>query len=119
MRTAPHSTSSRCKPPSPPRTGVCSRASARGPSAAPSLESLADTARVRGFGEMMVALEQTDDLGEEVETMVYRVVEEALVAVGVAHSVLVRTSSDSSELIIEVAGPRHPIARQRLAVLRA
>jgi signal transduction histidine kinase len=83
------------------------------------LERLADTARVRGFGEMMVALEETDDLGEEVETMVYRVVEEALAAVGVAHSVSVRTSPDASELTIEVAGPRHPIARQRLAVLRA
>ena len=82
------------------------------------LERLADVALLGGFAEMTVELEQTDDLTEEAETMVYRVVEEALAAVGAARSVSLRTQS-SGELIVNVEGARDPIVHRRLRVLRA
>ena len=83
------------------------------------LEQLADGARHRGFGEMKVAVQGADGVSEEVETMVYRVVEETLDAVGAAHSVSVGAQRDASELVIDVRGPRRAIAQERLAVLRA
>ena len=83
------------------------------------LEQLADGARHRGFGEMKVAVREADGVGEEVETMVYRVVEETLYAVGAARSVSVGIQRDASELVIDVRGPRRAIAQERLAVLRA
>lgn len=82
------------------------------------LERLADVARASGFDEMTVVLEETEGLTEEAETMVYRVVEEALAAVGDARSVSVRTDPDD-ELIINVEGTRDTIAHHRLVVLRA
>jgi signal transduction histidine kinase len=83
------------------------------------VEQLADGARRGGSGEMWVALREADGVSEEVETMVYRVVEEALEALGAARSVSVGTQRDGSELVIDVRGARHAIAQARLAVLTA
>jgi signal transduction histidine kinase len=83
------------------------------------LERLAEGAPVRGFGEMKVALEGSGRLPQEVETMVYRVVEEALAAVGVARKVSVRAHTGSSELLIHIEGAQRAISHERLAVLRA
>jgi signal transduction histidine kinase len=83
------------------------------------LERLADGAPGRGFGEMEVALEDSENLSSEAETMVYRVVEEALAAVGAATSVSVRSGTDAAELVVDVEGAHSPIQPQRLAVLRA
>ena len=51
--------------------------------------------------------------------MVYRVIEEALDAVGAARLVSVSTRAGGSELLVDVEDAEHPIAQQRLAVLRA
>jgi signal transduction histidine kinase len=83
------------------------------------LEQLADGARHRGFGEMNVAVREADGVSGEVETMVYRVVQETLDAVGAARSVSVGAQRHARELVIEVRGPRRAIAQERLAVLRA
>ncbi len=53
------------------------------------LEELGEGARARGFGRVSVELQSTESLSPEVETMVYRVVEEALEAVGAARRVSV------------------------------
>jgi signal transduction histidine kinase len=83
------------------------------------LERLADDARNRGFEEMTVDLQDIDGLNAEVETMAYRVVEEALDVVGVARSVSVRTKAQGRQLVVVVEGVRRSIAREQLAVLRA
>ena len=83
------------------------------------LERLADAARIRGFGEIELGLEDSGGLPRDVETMVYRVVEEALAAVGAAGKVTVRTRPDGEALLIEVDGAEQVIAHERLAVLRA
>jgi signal transduction histidine kinase len=83
------------------------------------LERLAEAARVSGIGEMQVALQDTEGLSAETETMVYRVVEEALAAVGAARLVCVRSGEDGTELIVDVEGAHDAIVHQRLAVLRA
>ena len=83
------------------------------------LKRLAEAARLHGFGEMEVALDDSGRLAEEVETMVYRVVEEALAAVGAASKVSVRTRPGGNELLIDIDGAQHAIAHERLAVLRA
>lgn len=54
------------------------------------LEELGDRARARGFEEVSVALQGAESLSPEIETMVYRVVEEALEAVGAGRRVSVR-----------------------------
>lgn len=83
------------------------------------LVKLADGARGRGFEEIKIALGDADGVREGVETMVYRVVEEALASVGPARAVSVDTQRDGSELVIEVKGPRDAITHERLRVLRA
>jgi signal transduction histidine kinase len=83
------------------------------------LEALAAEARDRGFTEMTVALEGIEDLSAEAQTIVYRVVEEALDAVGGAGSVVVRAEPAERELVIVLDGGARPIARERLAVLSA
>jgi signal transduction histidine kinase len=85
----------------------------------PALERLAERLAGRSFGHVAVDLHGTQKLSEEAEMMVYRVVEEALDAVGPARSVSVGTRADGSELLIDVADAERPIAHQRLAVLRA
>jgi signal transduction histidine kinase len=83
------------------------------------LERLAEAAPGRGFGEMDVALDDSERLAGEVETMVYRVVEEALAAVGAAHKVSVRARTGAGELLIDIEGAQQAISHERLAVLRA
>jgi signal transduction histidine kinase len=83
------------------------------------LERLAEAAPTRGFGEMQVALEDAGRLTHEVETMVYRVVEEALAAVGAARKVSVRARTGMGELLIDIDGAQQAISHERLAVLRA
>jgi signal transduction histidine kinase len=83
------------------------------------LEALAAEARDRGFTEMTVALEGIEDLSAEAQTIVYRVVEEALDAVGGAGTVVVRAEPAERELVIALDGGARPIARERLAVLSA
>jgi len=86
----------------------------------PALQALAVKARDGdGFAEMTVALEGTSDLSAETQTIVYRVVEEALDALGGARSVVVRAEPAGRELAIVLDGGTHPIAPERLAVLRA
>ena len=83
------------------------------------LERLADAATARGFGQIEIDLEESDVLGAEADTMVYRAVEETLAAVGAASRVSVRGRPDGSELLIDVDGAEQQIANERLAVLRA
>jgi len=83
------------------------------------LERLAERLAGRSFGNVVVDLHGAHKLSEETETMVYRVVEEGLDAVGPARSVSVSTRAGGSELLIDVTDVDRPIAQQRLAVLRA
>jgi signal transduction histidine kinase len=83
------------------------------------VERLAEGLEGTKFGKIEVALHTPQKLSEEAETMVYRVVEEALDAVGAARSVSVSTRADGAELVIDVEDPERPIAQRRLAVLRA
>ncbi len=83
------------------------------------LRRLADAAPARGFEQVDVALQNSGRLAPEIETMVYRVVEETLAAVGAARRISVRSIADRHELLIEVTGAAHEIAHERLAVLRA
>ncbi len=83
------------------------------------LEALAAEAGDHGSTEMTVALEGIGDLSAEAQTIVYRVVEEALDALGGARSVVVRAEPSGRELVIVLDGGTRPIARERLALLRA
>jgi signal transduction histidine kinase len=83
------------------------------------LQQLADSAQQRGFADMKVAVCDADAVSVEAQTMVYRIVEETLDAVGAARSVSVRTQRDTTELVIDVTSPRRAIAHARLAVLTA
>lgn len=83
------------------------------------LEALAAEVRDRDFTKMTVALEGISDLSAETQTIVYRVVEEALDALGGACSVVVRAEPAKRELVIVLDGGAHPIVRERLVVLRA
>jgi two-component system sensor histidine kinase UhpB len=84
------------------------------------LQALAVNARDGGgCPEMTAALEGADDLSAETQTIVYRVIEEALDALGGASSVVVRAEPAGGELTIVLDGCTRPIARERLAILRA
>lgn len=84
------------------------------------LQALAVKAREDGgCTEMTVALEGTGDLSADTQMIVYRVVEEALDALGGACSVVVRAEPAGRELVIVLDGGTRPIARERLAILRA
>jgi signal transduction histidine kinase len=56
-------------------------------------------------------------LTPEAETMAYRVVEEAITAVGTARWLCVR--SGDPLLVVEVSDPEHEIEEDRLTVLKA
>jgi len=84
------------------------------------LEALAVKARDGGGStEMTVALEGISDLSAEAQTILYRVIEEALDALGGARSVVVRAEPADRELVIVLDGGTRPIAPERLVVLRA
>jgi signal transduction histidine kinase len=83
------------------------------------LEALAAQAGDHRLTEMTVAVDGIDDLSAETQTIVYRVVEEALDALGGARSVAVGVEPAERELVIVLDGGAHPIAGDRLALLRA
>ena len=83
------------------------------------LETLADPARGPSFSEMRIAPPENGSLNQEVETIVYRVAEEALEALGGARLLVVQTRADESELMIGVEGAHRGIDPEHLAVLRA
>ena len=83
------------------------------------LEELAADARARDFGDVSVALDGVDGLSPDAETMVYRVVQEALDAVGSAQSASVEARAGDGQIVIEIRGARSPVDPGRLAVLRA
>lgn len=85
----------------------------------PALEGLADDTGGRDVHELRIALPDPRDLDDEVRTVVYRVAEEALDAVGAASLVSVHTQADGRELAIEVIGTQPAIPTERLAVLQA
>jgi len=83
------------------------------------LEALTADAGEHASTKLSVALDGIGDLAAEVETIAYRVIEEALDAFGGARSVMVRAEPTARALAIVLTGGAHPIARERLAVLRA
>ena len=84
------------------------------------LEGLAARSRDGpAFAELTIALPERRSLNAEVETIIYRVAEEALAAVGGARLLAVRAQADGSELAIDVQGAHRGIQPERLAVLRA
>ena len=82
------------------------------------LESLAADAQARGLESMSVDLPDASDFPPEVETMVYRAVEEALAAVRDCRLVSVHSQNGAPNLVIEVesAGTIDP---EDLSILRA
>ena len=83
------------------------------------LEGLAARSRDGpAFAELTIALPERRP-NAEVETIIYRVAEEALAAVGGARLLAVRAQADGSELAIDVQGAHRGIQPERLAVLRA
>lgn len=83
------------------------------------LDALAEQAGDRGWGEMTVAVQDVGDLDPDMETMAYRLVEEAAEAGRGAASVIVRTDPAAHELVIVMDVPTDAIAPERLTLLRA
>lgn len=83
------------------------------------LEQLAADAREHDFADVRIALDGVEGLTPEAETMVYRVVQEALDAVGSAQSASIEGRAGDGEIAIEIRGARSPIDPARLAVLKA
>jgi signal transduction histidine kinase len=81
------------------------------------LEDLGERARARGSGEVSIAVEAATSLSAETQTMIYRVVEEAMAAVGAAGRVSVR--AEEHHLVLELHDPQHEIASDQLTVLKA
>ncbi|MBX5440658.1 MAG: hypothetical protein IRZ32_03925, partial [Solirubrobacteraceae bacterium] len=76
-------------------------------------------ARARGVGEVTIAVaDAAGRLAPDEETMVYRVVEEAIAAVGGAAAVRVATEAGGERVSVRVEEPRD-VDPDRLAVLRA
>ncbi len=82
------------------------------------LEALGDTARARGFGKVSVEMQAAASLSPEAATMVYRIVEETLEAVGPARALSVRAGADRN-LVIELQGATREITPERLTILTA
>ena len=82
------------------------------------LERLADHAHEHGHVDVTVALDDATGLGEELETTIYRVVEEALdAAAGAARSVTIATEPGGRQLTILLDTGDRPIDREKLALL--
>jgi signal transduction histidine kinase len=81
------------------------------------LEGLARERACEGCDTLAVAVEGVERLGAEVETIAYRVVEEAVSAIGGACAITVRAHAGGLEIVID-AGPRG-IDSERLTVLSA
>jgi signal transduction histidine kinase len=83
------------------------------------LDALAAETSDQGSTEITVALEGISDLSAEAETIIYRIVEEALDAAGGAGSITITSEPASRELVITLNGAKHPIPHERLAILSA
>ncbi len=84
------------------------------------LQALAAKARDGGDRtEMTVALEGASELSAETQTIVYRVIEEALDALDGSRSVVVRAEPADRKLTIVIDGATRRTAPERLAILRA
>jgi signal transduction histidine kinase len=83
------------------------------------LDALAAETSDQGSTEITVALEGISDLSPDAETILYRIVEEALDAAGGAGSITVTAEPASGELVIALDGGKHPIPHERLAILSA
>ena len=83
------------------------------------LENLGQDGPGRTIQEMRIELPRTGRLSSESETIVYRVTEEAVAAVGSAELVAVTSRADGTEILVSVKGAAHPVPEERLAVLRA
>jgi signal transduction histidine kinase len=81
------------------------------------LEDLGERARALGFGEVAIAVEGATNLSSEAQTMIYRVVEEALASVGAARRMSVRAKEH--QLVLELRDPQHEISSDQLVVLKA
>lgn len=82
------------------------------------LEGLVDGARERGVGEVAIAVDDAAGLAPDDEAMVYRVVEDAIGAIGAAGAVRVATEDGGERLTIAVDDARE-VDPDRLAVLHA
>jgi hypothetical protein len=83
------------------------------------LATLTEPSRTIRFADVAVALPNPDQLEPEVETLVYRVAEEALAAAGGAHRLAIGTRGPGSELTVTVEGAQRTLTRERLALIRA
>jgi signal transduction histidine kinase len=83
------------------------------------IEQLGARAREEGFDSVTVSLEELGELSPRSATMIYRVVEEALMAVGLAKSVSVRTRREPPELVVQISGAAEQISARRLSMLKA
>ena len=83
------------------------------------VERLADDARESGQLEVIVALDDAIGVGDEAETAIYRVIEEALAATaGVARRLAVSSEAGGRRLTIVLDTGQLPIDDGKLAVLR-
>lgn len=81
------------------------------------LEDLGERARARGLGEVEIAVRDATNLSAEIQTTIYRVVEEALTSVGAARRASVR--AQEHQLVLELHDPQHEINNDQLSVLKA
>lgn len=82
------------------------------------LEELGDAAVARGSSEVTIAVTNAETLDPELKTMIYRIVEEALAAVGPARRLSVRTDA-GDRLIVDLQGTCDDVVDGQLAVLKA
>jgi signal transduction histidine kinase len=83
------------------------------------LATLTEPSRTTRFADVAIALPNPQQLEPEVETIVYRVAEEALAAAGGAHRLAIGTRGPGSELTVTVEGTQRTLTPERLALIRA
>ena len=83
------------------------------------LATLSEPSRATHFNDVVIALPNPRRLEPEVETIVFRVAEEALSAAGGAHRLAIGTRGPGSELTVTVEGARCTLTPERLALIRA
>ncbi len=82
------------------------------------LEELAEAARERGFGRVALDLNEAGQLTAELETMIYRIVEETIEAVGPAREITV-SANLAPAVVVSLRDPERAIDGDRLTVLKA
>jgi signal transduction histidine kinase len=83
------------------------------------LATLTEPSRTSRFVDVAIALPNPERLEPELETIVYRVAEEALTAAGGAHRLAIGTRRQGSELTVTVEGAQRTLTPERLAIIRA